>query len=122
MTAPQDHKGKQPKVKEVDGGRQVTFPDRPVRDSTGKVVFVDEKTQPLVVTVPLEALDDFELLDDLRAVDVDQNLSRLPSLLRRLLEDDYATAMNALRNEKGRVTIEAGTEFIRDVFGALNPN
>jgi len=103
---PQDHltKVEKPKVEKVDGGKKVTL--------SGVTVMVLD-----------EALDDFELLDDLRAVDVDKNASRLPALLRRLVGDDYTLIMDALRSkETGRVPIHSGTEFIRDLMGALNPN
>ena len=103
---PQDHlpKVEKPKVEKVEGGKKVTL-------------------SGVTVLVPDEALDDFELLDDLRAVDVDKNASRLPALLRRLVGDDYTLIMDALRNkETGRVPIQSGTEFIRDLMGALNPN
>lgn len=104
--APADHlpKAEKPKVEKVDGGRKVTL-------------------SGVSVTVANEALDDFELLDDLRAVDVDSNASRLPALLRRIVGDDYSAVMDALRDPKtGRVPIQAGTGFIKDLFGALNPN
>lgn len=103
---PQDHlpKAETPKVEKVDGGRKVTI-------------------SGITVTVSDDALDDFELLDDLRAVDVDQNASRLPALLRRVVGDDYPTVMDALRKKgEGRVKILDATEFIRDLFGVLNPN
>lgn len=103
---PQDHKPKAEdvKVEKVEGGRKVTL-------------------HGVTVTVTDDALDDFELLDDLRAVDVDKNASRLPALLRRLVGDDFSAVMDSLRAQhSGRVPIEAGGQFIRDLFGALNPN
>lgn len=114
MTAakkPQDHEGKKPTVKEVEGGKSVTFPELKNGDA-----------KPLTVTVTTDALDDFELLDDLRAIDVDKKASHLPSLLRRLVGDQYPAVLDALRAPDGRVKIEAGTKFIKDLFGALNPN
>jgi hypothetical protein len=107
MTAPkqpQDHKKQKPPVKDVDGGKQVTL-------------------SGVTVTVDSDSLNDFELLDDLRAIDVDKNASRLPGILRKLVGDDFSAVMDALRDEKtGRVTIEAGTEFVKDLFEVLNPN
>lgn len=103
---PQDHlpKTETPKVEKIEGGRKVTI-------------------SGITVTVSDDALDDFELLDDLRAVDVDKNTSRLPALLRRIVGDGYEAVMDALRVQgNGRVRIEAGTTFIKDLFGALNPN
>lgn len=119
MTAPkkpQDRQPKKPTVKDVGDGKRVTFPEHVLR-------VVDGKPEPLAVTVPLAALDDFELLDDLRAIDVDQNASRLPGILRKLIGDDYRNVMDALRDKtSGRVTVEAGTTFIKDLFEAVNPN
>ena len=107
---PQDHKPKEeaPKAKatEVEGGYQVEL--------HGAEFFVAN-----------EALDDFELLDDLQSADRGQDATRLPSILRRLIgEEGYRTAMDVLRSrsENGRVTIEAGGEFIRTLFGSLDPN
>jgi hypothetical protein len=103
---PQDHlpKAEKPKVEKVDGGRKITL-------------------SGVTVTVSDAALDDFELLDDLRAVDVDKNTSRLPALLRRIVGDEYPDVMDALRDkDSGRVTISVAMAFIKDLFGALNPN
>jgi len=77
----------------------------------------------ITVTVLDEAIDDFELLDDLRAVDVDGNAAHLPALLRRLVGDEYKTVMDGLRDkDTGRVSIESGSMFVKEIFGALNPN
>lgn len=122
MSKPTDHKSKAPKVKEVDGGKRVTFPDLVEKDANGKAILVDEKPVPLSVTVEDEALDDFEFLDDMRALDVDGNSSKLPAVLRRVVGDDYAKTMNALRNEKGRVQIGPAVDFINSLLGAINPN
>jgi len=105
---PQDHR---PKVEKVT----VTVGDR---EAAGRRTTVSGIT----VTVLDEALDDFELLEDLAALE-EQKASRLPSVARRLFGDEYKTVMDALRSEAtGRVPIKAASEFIRDVFGALNPN
>lgn len=120
---PQDHKGKKPRVKEVDGARVVTFPSVKARARDGKVIEKDGNVVPLSVTVTREALDDFELLDDLRAIDVDQNASRMPALLRRLVGADFQAVMDALRDSvSGRVRIEPAQEWLRDLMEALNPN
>jgi hypothetical protein len=75
------------------------------------------------VTVPKEALDDFELLDDIRATQDEHDMSRFPSLLRRLVGDEaYKTILDALRGPNGRVSASDGAEFVYDVFKALNPN
>lgn len=71
-----------------------------------------------------EVLDDFELLDDLNALDQRDDATRMPSVLRRFLGDaQFVKAMDLLRDKKtGRVTVEAGSEFVWDLMGALNPN
>lgn len=119
---PQDHKPKKPTVKKVTGGKVATFPDVPERDPSGKVATVDGKEKPLSVTVLDEALDDFELLDEMRALD-EGNATKMPAVLRRMVGDDFATVMNSLRDPKtGRVTITAAREWIDRLLQALNPN
>lgn len=104
---PADHKPKveKPKVEKVEGGRKVTH-------------------RGIVLTIEDAAFDDFELLDDLRAVQDNDDASRMPSLLRRLAGDDgYRAVMEGLRNKKtGRVSISDGVPFVQDIFEALNPN
>ncbi|HXH34326.1 MAG TPA: hypothetical protein VNJ54_07935 [Plantibacter sp.] len=101
---PQDHQGKKPVVREVEGGKEVTLGD-------------------ITVTVRDAALDDFELLDDLHELDVNKKGSRLPSLMKRLVGDDYQPILEKLRDKHtGRVRVEHASEFIRDLLGALNPN
>jgi len=115
---PQDHLSKveKPKVEKV----QITIGEGQAErtvDAQRTVI------RGITVTVADEALDDFELLDDLRAVDVDRNASRLPALLRRLVGDDYREIMERLRDkDTGRVPIQSATEFIRSLMEALNPN
>jgi len=66
-----------------------------------------------------EALDDFELLDDLGEVEAG-NPARLPSVLRRLLGEQYKPALEAIRDPKtGRVGVEAGSNFVNALFEAL---
>ena len=72
-------------------------------------------------TVPTDALDDFELLDDLGALE-DGNAARLPRIMRRLLGDDYKKALDVIRDESGVVRIEPAAEFIQELLGGLNPN
>lgn len=104
---PQDHQPKadKPKVETVDNGRELTY-------------------KGFTVTIPNDAFDDFELLDDLRAVQVDQEAQRFPGLLRRLVgEEGYRTVMNGLRNpDTGRVSIEDGVEYVGAIFEAIAPN
>ena len=74
-------------------------------------------------SVPADALDDFELLDDLNALEQKGDATRLPAVLRRLLGEQWRDAMDVMRNtETGRVSVEAGSEFVMDLMGALNPN
>lgn len=73
--------------------------------------------------VDADALDDFELLDDLAALQNDQDVTRIPSALRRLLgQGDYKRALDALRDEKGKVRVEPAAEFMMELIGALDPN
>ena len=117
--APQDHKAKAEKPKvdtveiDVDNG------DGTTRKAKARRV----QLRGIVVTVPDEALDDFEVLDDIRAVQDEEDASRLPSLLRRLVgNDDYRRVMDALRGPTGRVSVEDGSTFVLELFGALRPN
>jgi hypothetical protein len=103
---PQDHKPPEtevkPVVEKVDGGRKVTH-------------------KGVTVTIPDEALDDFELLDDLREMEQTGNVSVLPSLLRRLAgPDGYKAVMEGLRNpDTGRVSAGDGAEYVQAIFEAL---
>ena len=73
-------------------------------------------------TVPTDALNDFELLDDLGELE-DGNAARLPRIMKRLLGDDYKKALDALRDEDTkRVPIEAAGEFITEILQGLDPN
>lgn len=114
---PQDHKLKveKPKVDTVEitvgqGEEERTVPARRVA------------IRGIVVTVPDENLDDFEVLDDMRAVQDQQDASRFPALLRRLVGDDYKRVLDALRGPTGRVKVEDGILFVNDLIGALGPN
>lgn len=71
-------------------------------------------------TVDSDALDDFELLDDLGEIEAG-NAARLPRALRRLLgAEQYKRAIESLRDgDTGRVPVEAGAEFIKAVFEGL---
>lgn len=107
--APQDHKPKDepvkypaPVVKDVDDGREVTY-----RGAT--------------VVIPNDALDDFELLGDIRAMQDSEDASYFPSLTRRLVGNDgYREVMDAIRSDSGRVRIEDGVDWIQSVFEALH--
>lgn len=105
---PQDHLSKQEKPKVV------TESDRWVVTHEG-----------ITLTVLKEALDDFELLDDLAALQSDEKAGavRFPSLLRHLAGDEgFKAVTDGLRAENGRVPIAKTVQYILEVFGALNPN
>lgn len=111
MTAPkkpQDHLEKvdKPKVELIDGGKQVTH-------------------RGVTVVVMDEALDDFELVDELSQVQFGSTADRgrLPIICRRLVGDEgYKQIMDGLRGPNGRVSVNDGFKFINELFGALNPN
>ena len=72
--------------------------------------------------IDADALDDFELMDDLNELEQNENPARLPSILRRLVGDQYRSVMDAIRGENGRVSVEAGSEFLGEVMEAISPN
>jgi len=74
------------------------------------------------VTVPADALDDFELLDDLHELE-NGNATRLPAVVRRLVGDQWQAVMDVARDpETGRVSIESGAEVVREIMEGLAPN
>lgn len=109
---PQDHKPKIEKV-EVTVGEGESARTIPARRVT---------IRGITVTIPDEAFDDFELLDELSQLE-DQKANRFPAVAKRLFGDEYRMVLDGLRDKTtGRVPLEAAAEFIRDVFEALNPN
>lgn len=104
---PQDHQPKtvSPKVEKADGGKNVTL--------RGISVFVAD-----------DALNDFELLDDLAQIQTAEGSARMPGMLRRLVgEDGYLAVMTGLRNkDTGRVPVDLAAEFIAEIFAAIAPN
>lgn len=119
---PQDHKAKKPVVKDVDGGKQVTFPSIYARSSDGKIVERDGNKVALTVMIGAEALDDFELLDEMRQID-DGNASRMPAMLERLVGGEYRSVLEALRDrESGRVKVSDVAAWIHSLFFAIAPN
>lgn len=90
----------------------------------------DETPEDVVVTIrgveltiPGDAMDDFELLDDLYELDAKKNPARLPAVMKRLVGDDqWGDIMDALRGPNGRVSVERGAEFVGEVLEAINPN
>lgn len=76
-----------------------------------------------VIQVPRDVLDDFELLDDLNEIDQKQNAARMPSLLRRLVGDQWKAVMELARDpETGRVPITEGAKLAQEIMEGLNPN
>ena len=72
-------------------------------------------------TIDRDALDDFELLDDLGALSSTGDAGVTPSILRRLLGPEQTrVAIDRLRDEKtGRVTVEAGSTFAIALLNSL---
>ena len=104
--------------KPADRKPKVIVPGPDAEDTPGvRVVTVGDTHW----TIPEDALDDFELLDDLGALE-DGNAARLPRIMRRLLGDDYKKALDVIRDESGVVRIEPAAEFIQELLGGLNPN
>lgn len=119
---PTDHRPKtekpvKPTATKVDGGMEITYP---VKGSAKP----DQDASTFTVLVPTDALDDFELLSDLREVQDGEDPSYFPRMLRRLVgAEGYTEVMNGLREPKtGRVSMEDGVQFVQDVFEAIAPN
>lgn len=113
---PQDHKPKADAAKVVETTVKVGE-----REVDGWAVSL----RGVTVHVPKEALNDFELLDELGQMQSGEatSLVSLPSLLRRLVGDDFKKAMDVSRDPvTGRVSVESGTNFVLDLFKAINPN
>lgn len=110
---PQDHKQKAEKPKVVDATVKVGD-----RETEGWEI----THRGFTVRIPREAFDDFELLDEMAAIQ-DMKPPRLPSLLRRLVGDDFKVAMDGLRDDAtGRVQIASATEYMLEIMQAVNPN
>lgn len=116
--APQDHQDKAgPKYEEVEVTLNEGTDDE--RKVPARRVTVDGVT----VTVPEEALDDFEVLDASSRLQ-QQDPSALTALLRLLVGNDWSRIMQELKASAstGRVNVETGAKFVNDLLGALNPN
>lgn len=110
-TIPQDRKPKAKKGKKKDALKAEALDGTVIVEAAG-----------VEWTVPLKALDDFELLDDLDAIDSGKG-QRLPRALRRLLGDEqYPRALDAVRDEKGIVSVTAGAELFGEILQAINPS
>lgn len=67
--------------------------------------------------------DDFELFDDMVAVDEPGGMVRVPTILRRILGDQFRQAMDVLRDPTTkRVSVEAGLSFAQELIAGLDPN
>lgn len=75
----------------------------------------------ITVSVDKDALDDFELLDDLAKMQ-DGDGARIAAVAHRLFGDQFKTVMEGLRGENGRVSVESATEFIGELLTALAPS
>ena len=75
-------------------------------------------------TVEKEALDDFELLEDLNRAETDQDPMVFPSIFNRLVgEGGWDRAKEACRDEKsGRVRLSGVSTLLGELLGALDPN
>lgn len=93
--------------------------------TTPKDALVELTVKGINVEVPQNALNDFELMVHIMAVDMgdthsivhaDQGLKLLLGL------EQHAAVMSALRAETGRVTVEDGLEFFVELIKAVLPN
>jgi|GEM_PF-1594266 len=115
---PADRQPKVEKAKVVDGRREVTV-------------------RGIALSIPENAFDDFETLDDIDAIEEASRLGdsmdeanagdatmRFVRLLRRLLSpEDVRRVHKALRDpETGRYPIETGATFVGELLAAANPN
>lgn len=74
------------------------------------------------VSIDAEALDDFELMDDIARIE-EGDITRATAVLRRLLSDDDRRALlDSCRNDAGKITIEAGVNALQALLEAENPN
>lgn len=121
---PQDRQPKteKPKVDTVEIDIHTGESAENGKPTTRKVKARRVAIRGIVVTVPEENLDDFEVLDDMRALNDNQDASRMPALLRRLVGDDFRRVLDALRGENGRVSVEDGSNYVLELIRALNPN
>ena len=75
------------------------------------------------VEVAPEALDDWELMEAIAAVDGGDQEAMMHAIVKRLIGPDaYAKAKGSVRDDTGRVSAEAMGEFVGELFTALAPN
>lgn len=107
MTAPkkpQDHQKPKPTVKKIDGGVEVTI-------------------RGLAITIETAAVNDYELLE----LAASNDMSAIPKVLEMLLGTEQRDKVKELLRDPatGRVPMQGDrsiTEFIADLFEAVNPN
>lgn len=75
----------------------------------------------VTVHVSADALDDFELLDDLSQMQ-EGNGARVTSAFRRMFGDDASRILDELREESGRVRLSRASGFMVSVMKELAPN
>jgi len=76
----------------------------------------------LKVTVPVDALNDFELMDDLSQMDKGDPTA-FPRVLHRLVGDQYDKVIELARDATTkRVTLGAGSELVYALLESLDPN
>ena len=118
---PTDRKPKKATVRDVEGGKEVTFPDLVVKDRNGKAVLDDnEKPTKLKVVLEFDALDDYELVEELAQLDNRGDL--VPSVLRKLVGDQAEAVVNAHRDERGKAKFSEVRNWILQLLGAFNPS
>ena len=79
----------------------------------------------LHLKVAPDALDDWELMEVIAAVDSGDQAAtmQLPQIIKRLVgEDAYTALKDAVRDDSGRVRAEAMGEVVGELFTALAPN
>ena len=89
---------------------------QPKKSDVGKVT-----VEGVTVSVDVDALDDFELLDDLSQMQ-DGNGARVTSAFRRMFGDDSSRILDELREESGRVRLSRASKFMMSVMQGLAPN
>jgi hypothetical protein len=105
---PKAEKVEKPVVEVVDGGKEIAH-------------------RGITVTVPDDAMDDFELVralvksDDVSLPDGERMAASL-EIFDRLFLEDATRILDALRGPNGRVKVTAAIAFVNDIIAALDPN
>lgn len=102
MTEPKKPQDRKPKVETVDGVSSVTI-------------------DGVRVSVAKDAMDDFELLDDLQQMQDGQG-GKITSVARRLFGEQYQDVIKALRGDDARLSVEKASAFVGKVLEAIAPN